>query len=176
MLEERAQERMIGTVNYKVQPIAFGLGLKALNRLIRVLSPIVAAALREGRPMDRAAAVLEVLPANLSDDDLEYFRTVFSTGAWFADDEGNWQPLLKSAKVDNQEVHFAGRYSEWLQWIIFSIEVNYGGFFDGVAAEATPEGSKPQGAGIFATLVATLQGQRTTTSAPTPGSGSSGGS
>jgi len=180
MLEERTQEREIGGILYKAQPVAFGLGLRSLNRLIKVLAPLIAASLREGRASDRAASLLELLPASLTDDDIDYFRTVFGGASWYMDGEPtNWIPLVKTSgknAIDHQELHFAGRYPEFLEWLVFCVEVNYGGFFNGVTSEENVAPgvaeSKPTAGGIFGTLAAVIRGEKN--SPPTRGGGSSG--
>ncbi len=124
-LEERTQEREINGVNYSVTPLPFGVGRKTLMRLVKIISPIAAAAFRGDN-----AGVFEALPLALTDDDVEYFAKIFGQQSRYLED-GNWKPLLPA----NQEMHFAGRYAEFVKWLVFSIEVNFGGFFSGKSGE-----------------------------------------
>ena len=122
-LEERAQDREIDGVTYRSWPLPFGIGQKALLRTIRVLSPIMAVLTRGDQ-----AAVFDVLPTALTDEDVAYFSDIFGKSSKYKDGE-NWVPLLTSA----QELHFAGRYSAFMRWVVLNMEVNFAGFFDGKA-------------------------------------------
>lgn len=124
-LEERIQEKLIDGVNYQVSPMAFGVGRQALLRFIKLASPIMSSVLENKGSMETAAAAaLRVLPAVLSEEDLKYFATEFGRYSRYQHDN-KWVPL----PPENQELHFAGRYSAFFGWLAFSIEVNFGPFF-----------------------------------------------
>lgn len=161
-IEDLAQEKEIDGVMYKSQPVRSKQGTRALLRLMRIVGPIFASALREtGRAS--IAAALEALPTALTDGDVEYFSELFGTASWYAGDGGEWKPLAKTNKIDLQDEHWAGRYLQFLRWLIFNVEVNFGGFFAGVAGEA----------GDIKNLIKIISGD----SKESPGSsGSSGGS
>jgi len=151
MIDEREEEREIGGVAYKSKPVMFSEGLKALLRLTKILTPILAATVRE-TGLARIAGAAESLGLALTDADVEYFRNLFGTASWYREDSeqgSKWVPLLRNGKADNQEMHFKGRYLEFLRWLIFNIEVNFGGFFDGT----------PSGAIDLEGLIATVTGK-----------------
>lgn len=124
-------EREIDGFTYKVQPLAFSTGLPILKRLIEIVAPIAAAALRGGSALDRAAGVLEVLPTAFTEHDLTVFRIAFGPRSHYLREDGVWVPLVKNAKIDQQEAHFTGRYYAFIRWIVFCCEVNFAGFFGG---------------------------------------------
>ena len=126
-----------------------------LVRLVRVLGPVVGA-LMEGaaskmtsgpkgsktKPvaaMDKSArlgAILEADPATVSkvltelgsrltEEDLEYFASVFGATTQVEREPGKLLPLT----LQDQEIHFAGRFGEMFRWLGFCLEVNYSDFF-----------------------------------------------
>ena len=120
-LDEMAQSKEIDGLMYTVTPLPFGIGQKVLMRLIRVVSPLLAAS------ADGGAAVFAALPSVLKDEDIEFFGDKFGAASSVAIDGKN-MPMLKQ----NQELHFAGKYLAFMQWLMFSIEVNYKSFFVGL--------------------------------------------
>jgi hypothetical protein len=132
-LEERTQSKEIGGILYEVTPLPFGVGQKALVRLVKLASPVLSALLAEGGNKALAgAAAIKQLPGVLTEEDLAYFAKTFGTASKYQNDNA-MIPLV----VQNQELHFAGRYSEFFDWIAFSIEVNYGSFFGDLMRRGT---------------------------------------
>jgi hypothetical protein len=126
-LEEKAQTEEIDGVVYQVTPVPFGVGKVALLRLIRIISPILAAAAK-GESNARAGAIFEVLPGALSDKDVEYFEKLFGPYSEYQDPSGDYKKLVDAAR----ELHFAGRYLAFLKWLIFCMRCNFGDFFAGI--------------------------------------------
>lgn len=124
-LEERQQTREIDGVVYRVTPLPFGTGRPALMRLLKVMAPVLSAALAE--PTNANAALLAALPTALSDDDLAWFARIFGDASQYQDGS-RWVPLIQQ----NQELHFAARYEAFFRWLLFCVEVNFGGFFGGI--------------------------------------------
>jgi hypothetical protein len=128
-LMERAQEREIDGVTYKVWPIAFKPnGMTALMRLLKIVAPAVGSLMAEKSKEAMASALFGTLPTLLSDSDLDYFGRVFGDAAQYQSDDGKWIPLIDK----NQAKHFDGRYFAYFRWLIFCCEVNFGNFFDGI--------------------------------------------
>jgi len=125
-LEERIQQRTIDGTTYEVTPLTFGVGHKALLRFIKIAGPLLSAALegKEGGYENAAASIFKVLPAVLTEEDIAYFSREFGLRTRYQDGS-KWVPLV----AENQEIHFAGRYSAFFGWMRFCIEVNFGGFF-----------------------------------------------
>ena len=150
-LEERTQSKTIGDFTYEVTPLPFGVGRKALMRLVKIMSPVLAGAFSgQGNAMSAAAATgasakaasaaasaasaagaFGALPDAMTDADLEFFAKTFGDTTRFSSESNPKKLVLTS---DNQELHFAGRYLEFAQWLIFCIEVNYKGFFTGMGS------------------------------------------
>lgn len=129
-IEEKREEKEIGGIKYSMVPLPFSLGRPALVRLLKVVSPIFGAVMRAGSGGEQAAAVFESLPTALSDDDLKYFAKLFGDTSRYEKD-GVWVPLI----TENQELHFAGQYLEFMQWIAFGCQCNFSGFFAGVMSK-----------------------------------------
>lgn len=149
-LSAQTIEQEIEGFNYQITPLPFGRGRKALMRLIKVVSPVLSSAFKEGVDSDKLRMIsnaLDALPKSLDDNDLTYFAKEFGDTSRFADG-GKWVPLLPA----KQETHFAGRYLAFLRWLTACIKLNYGNFFDGVMSGSA--GSE---------LLAPLAGVTTTT-------------
>ncbi len=123
-LEERKQTKEIDGVTYEVTPLPFGVGQKTLMRTIKIMSPIMSAMMKGGTQAQGVALALEALPIALSDADVTYFGETFGKASRYQDGD-KWVPLLSST----QELHFAGRYLAFMQWITFCLEVNFKSFF-----------------------------------------------
>lgn len=129
--------REIGGVTYRTQPIGFSKGLPLLKRLVDILAPIAAAALRGGSVRGQFANVLDVAPQAFTEKDLERFAEAFGPLSAYLDEAtGKWVTLVKNPKIDNRERHFTGRYGEFMQWLVFCIEVNFAGFFSGAIKQS----------------------------------------
>ncbi len=127
-LEERAQEREIDGRTYRVLPIPFGKGRALLVRVLQLLRPLLASS--------GGGEALASLIGELNDADLKLFAEAFGNASFVADGQGNWMPLVPQ----NQELHFAGRYGEFLRWLTFCLEVNYGSFFAGLKNGPSADG------------------------------------
>lgn len=128
-LSNRAQEREIDGIRYKVWPISMKPhGTAALVRLIKLISPVLASVLKADTKAAMGAALFEALPNTLTESDIDYFAKVFGDAAQYLNDKGEWAPLVDKVQAD----HFAGRYFALFQWIAFAAEVNYGNFFVGI--------------------------------------------
>jgi hypothetical protein len=125
-------EKEIGGVTYRTTPLAFSVGLPLLKRLIDIVAPVAAAALRGPTEAHMVANILETLPQLLTEKDLDRFANAFGPVSSYLNDAGQWVSLVKNAKVDNREIHFTGRYLEFMQWLLFCVEVNFKGFLGGV--------------------------------------------
>ena len=121
-LEERRQERDIEGVIYEVTPLPFGIGRKMLMRLVKIAGPVLGAAASK----DGSKTIAAIADA-MSDDDVAAFADAFGKSSKYKDGD-KWVPLVEQ----NRELHFAGRYLEFLRWLMFCAEVNYAPFFNGL--------------------------------------------
>lgn len=131
MREIKAKEKTIGAYKYRVTPMGVGKGKALLVRLIRLMGPSIAEAVRavaaDGGSVSKmsigvlAPSIGDVCE-RLNDDDLAFAvgtlaeETELSEGGGFA----KLAPLV--------EYHFRGAYDELFQWLAFALEVNYGSF------------------------------------------------
>lgn len=127
-LEERKQSKEIGDTLYEVTPVPFGVGRAALVRLVKKLSPVMSSMLKEESKQAMTAAVLEAIPGALDESDLKFFSNLF--GPYTTISKSGVEPLKLTDT--QQELHFAGGYLEYIQWLVFACEVNFGGFFTGI--------------------------------------------
>ncbi len=136
-LSARSEERTIDGVNYKCWPVPFGVGRPLLVRAFKAVAPAFAAAFKSGGTGGGGmAAALEAIAASLDDTDIAKFATAFGDASsfWGELKEGEgWKPLPTVV----QNLHFAGRYDAFLQWLIFAMEVNgFARFFSTLKDEA----------------------------------------
>lgn len=136
-LSTRAEERIIDGVNYRCWPLPFGQGRPLLVRAFKAVAPAFAAAFRGGASGEAGmAGALEAIAEHLDDSDVEKFARSFGDAASYwgekKDGEG-WIPLVSAT----QNLHFAGRYDAFFQWLIFAMEVNgFARFFNTLKDEA----------------------------------------
>lgn len=119
MLETRS--KIINSNEYKVTQLPATKGSMVFVRLIRAFGPTLAALSGEGFNL---AAALETLKEN----DIEALCKEFRKYSYVND-----------KYLDLNEVfdfHFAGKYLEMFQWLLFCLEVNYADFLDAIKAKA----------------------------------------
>lgn len=126
-LSDHAQTREIEGFTYKVQPVPFEKSFPALMRLIRMLSPTLAAFFREKGLNLRVAAIFDRIPQILTDAEMKFYGDLFGSYSWVIDGEKEI-PLITS----NRNLHFNMRHLPYLRWILFAMEVNFAGFFGGI--------------------------------------------
>ena len=143
-LEAQEQQRIIDGVTYRVWPLPFTRGRRVLQRLLKVLGPIIAAGGLAESKFEQGAAVLGALPDALSETELDFLENTFADQSHYLAPNGSeWIALASGA---NRDLHFAARYHAYVAWLIFSIEVNFACLFRG--------GVIKQAAESLATLVA----------------------
>ena len=134
MLEER--DKLIGSNRYYVTQLGAGKGRQALSRLVKVLGPVVAHIVSDAKPGAAASALSRVsgdalkgalleLSERISEADINYFCETF--GQFSKVDTGDGKRPQMSLEFQN--LHFAGKYGEMMQWLAFAAEVNFSDFF-----------------------------------------------
>src|ERR1700752_4107798 len=98
--------------------------MPALVRLLKLLLPIFGAAATKD-----LAQIFNALPLALNDKDITFYSEMFGPYSWYLDGD-KWVPLIRKPQAF-LALHFAGRYLEFLKWLTFNVEVNYGPFFSG---------------------------------------------
>ncbi len=128
-LEERKQTVEIDGTVYEITPVPFGVGRPALMRLIRIISPIFAAAMKQQGRDAAIGAVFEALPTALADEDVVYFEKLFGPYSQFQHGS-EWIKLVDAQR----ELHFAGRYLVFARWLVACMRCNFGDFFIGITS------------------------------------------
>lgn len=116
------KEKDIQGTTYRVTQMDAVKGRKVVARLIKLLS---------GAAEGGDSALAKVFAA-ITEDDMDYFCDVFAANTDVGYEGGKW-PNLKSIFG----LHFAGKYGEMMEWLLFCVEVNFGNFL----------GAASQGAG-----------------------------
>jgi hypothetical protein len=128
-----AKTKSIGAHDYTVEPHGAIKGRAILLRLAKVVGPALS-----GVTKDNWGDKLSQLFGNLSEDDLTFFCNEFAAKTMVSTPDGG--QLLLSKVFD---VHFQDAYLELLQWLGFCVEVNFGGFFRGAAAQIKGSAASP---------------------------------
>lgn len=118
--------KTIGDYEYRVTQLTTGPGLQLTARVMNILGPGLAnAAGASGGTGARAAALFGAIVASPQlGDHLEWLSKLLAPTTQV------WTPDGKSFTLSSgYDAHFAGRYAQLLEWLLFAIEVNCGSFF-----------------------------------------------
>jgi len=140
-------ERKIGNHTYRTEPLNAVASLKLLTRLTKILGPALrhlnaAFDADEGK---RDAAALAAFGSVIESVDPEEFQSLIIETASMASIQANgaYEPVVF-------DFHFTGNLLEAFQVVLFVLEVNFKGFFDGAKASplarrvmASPQSSSP---------------------------------
>ncbi|MBS2020454.1 MAG: hypothetical protein JST00_46785 [Deltaproteobacteria bacterium] len=118
----KQEEKIIGGYRYKVTQLDAVKGRRAFMRLMKVVGPAYSKGATSG-----IEGALEDLVSRLSEDDVDHFCDVFAktTQVSGGDLTEGREPFLRDIFM----FHFAGRYLEMVQWLVFCCEVNFASFF-----------------------------------------------
>ncbi len=130
------ETKTIGAFRYKVTQLDAHRGRRAFMRLTKLIGPAMVQLQSSGKLDDKIEKAITQLVDRLGEDDVDYFCDLFAsmTSVSGGDLKANAEPQLDAIF----SVHFAGRYLEMLQWLIFSMKVNFASFFGGWAALLAP--------------------------------------
>ena len=122
----KSETRTVGQHEYTVTQLGAVKGLECLRRLLKVVGPSLQSltSLAKGDGAAAFAQGLMRLLESLSQEDLTYFCDTFGPTASVKLSDGK-SPTVKAVF----DFHFAGNYLELLEWLAFSVEVNFQGFF-----------------------------------------------
>lgn len=146
MLAVQSQEKVIGGQRYVVQPLAAGVALRVMSRVMRLAAPAFA----DLRSIQDAAkvtgAMLAGILTDLDDATLEMITTEFVKVTQVF---GQGDKSVQLATVYDE--HFRGRIVEQIEWLRFAGEVTYGPLgarLTALASEASAKAAAaaPQGA------------------------------
>jgi CYTH domain-containing protein len=141
----QTKTKTIGNHSYTVRQLGASEGRKMLMRLIKVLGPVLSTLLTgEGgkakvkgwsfleTPLADIGKALLTFSDRISEQDLEYLCATLGMATEVHFPDGKTRPLT----LEEQELHFAGRYSDMFRWLGFALEANYSDFFGSSSALA----------------------------------------
>lgn len=120
----KTEEKVIGAYTYKVTQLDAITGRRAFTRMMKVVGPALGGS-SEG---------LETFFSSLAEDDMDHFCNLFAkmTTVSGGDLREGAEPQLSDVFM----YHFAGRYLEMVEWLVFAFKVNFASFFAGAGALA----------------------------------------
>jgi len=125
----QTESKTIGKHTYVVEQLGALKGRAVFVRLVRLLGSSVDTIKGD------AGAVLAKAAAGFSEEDMTAFCDVFAAKTYVTGGEyATAQPQLSNIF----DIHFAGNYSEMVEWLIFAFKVNFGSFFTETAAKLSP--------------------------------------
>ncbi len=154
----RTAERTIGEFTYRVRQHGYREGRALLPIVLRGIGPTLGTLLegvtvRDGKPvldanLDLSRALSE-FSASLSEEDLAHITDKLAERSWIldgakyeyaCDDSGN-------AHLPNvEEEHWPERYSDWIKWLMFALEVNFSSFLGDTGSVSAALSSVVKGA------------------------------
>lgn len=126
-MARQTKSKDINGYTYKVTQLGALVGRKALARLAQATGPAIGTyASTQGDNETKSNAALARLLGALSESETEYFCDLFAPTTTVSGKEFRGDAALDI----NFDDHFAGNYDALIKWLVFSLEVNFGGFFD----------------------------------------------
>lgn len=142
----RTERRTIDGHVYEVRQLGFHEGRRALVRFLKFIGPALANFLTGETKLGVSASgeaeidgeavgnVIREFLERLDEDELAYFCELFGQQTDVSAQPGSSKMIALDTEL--QDIHFAGRYGAATRWLIFCVEVNFGGFFKGAGALA----------------------------------------
>ena len=133
--------KVIGNHRYEVRQLGTTEAEELLVRLVKVLGPVLGALLEDvggikspkgiksimDMDITTVSKALHELGMRLTVEDLRHARTVFGNASTVHMPDGKAFPMT----LEQQELHWCGRFSDMFKWLGFCLEVSYGDFFGG---------------------------------------------
>jgi hypothetical protein len=152
MARKSKMSETIGGYRYKVRQLGATDGLEVLTDLSKLLLPSLGAIIGGGKTAVSSLMNAEVDGAAFGDA-AEHIAKNLTTNsvrdivAKFAEVTDIYGPGFgdQGAPMDAHfEDHFAGRYSELLQWLRFALDLNFGSFLQGLGMGGGTESNHPE--------------------------------
>lgn len=119
-----SQAKQIGECVYKVTALPARRGKGILLRLTAAAGKAFKGFKGESPDATAVLGMLADLVGHLSEEDVDAMIDAFAPATEVTLPDGK-RPQLAGIL----DLHFAARYSEMTEWLIFALEVNFGGFF-----------------------------------------------
>lgn len=141
----REERRTIGQFTYLVRQHGYREGRALLPVVLRGIGPTLGTLLegvgKGGKlslesDLDLSAALTE-FSTSLSEQDLEHITDKLAQRSWIVDAKQHGLACGEDglAHLPNvEEDHWPERYNEWLQWLMFALEVNFSSFLGGAGS------------------------------------------
>ena len=131
------QSKKIGPRIYRVRQLKATQGRKVLVRLLKSFGPALDS-LDKGK--QNVGALLGRVLSELDEETVDYLCDTFAANTEFDLENGNFIGLGESGQFD---LHFAGRYADMTQWLIFCVQVNFADFL-GVLSGVVKKSGPPE--------------------------------
>jgi hypothetical protein len=118
----KRETKTIGEHEYAVTQLDAVKGRRVATRIAKILAPVVGAGSAETGDMAKA---LQALVAGMTEEDVDSLCDVFAASTDVQIPGEKRSPKLSAIFA----LHFAGRYDEMVEWLLFCIEVNFSSFF-----------------------------------------------
>lgn len=135
MIETKSKK--IGDVTYRVRQLKATSGRKILVRLLKVFGPALDAVDTKGGI--NIGALLGGALQGLDEETVDSLCDTFAQQTEFELANGNFVGLGEAGQFD---LHFAGKYVEMTQWLVFCVQVNFADFL-GVLSAAAKKSAPP---------------------------------
>ena len=136
MRNAQVQTKRIGEASYEVLPLATGMSLKVLSRVLKMAAPAFADLKSMAEAASAVVALLSELAAGLDEDALAFVTAEFAKVTTVSIGD---KKLPLGGERGIYEEHFRGDIMGLFEWLKFAAEVTYGPLFERLKAEAAPK-------------------------------------
>jgi hypothetical protein len=133
LLDLQTQQKAIGNAVYVVTPLPAGAALKMAARIARIIAPVISEVSSMTEVKGALGSALVDLIEALDDATVEYLYTTLAPST---------RVMIGGASLDLGAVfdeHFRGRVLECMEWLKFSLEVNFAPLVESLLKEASAE-------------------------------------
>ena len=129
----------IGEFNYTVFKLPTDIGVPIWHKLAVGATKAIGAAVASEGEGQMVSGFINAAMEDLSLDFVQRMIDVFAQKTFVSRDQNLGNPLSKIVNT-----HFAGRYEDLSQWLVFCVEVNFTGFFTWLISELKTAQSKAE--------------------------------
>ncbi len=150
----KTDKRTIGEFTYSVNQLPYSEGRALMPILLRALGPTLGTLL-EGMGSKGLESNLDLSRAlgefssSLSEHDLTVICNKMAERSWILDGPKHNLACDEQGRVHLpavEEEHWPSRYSDWVKWLTFTLEVNFSSFLGGMGSVSGALSSMAKGA------------------------------
>ncbi len=125
----KTDSKTIGGLEYRVSQLGAVKGRAVFLRIVKLVGPAIASVVKGGKIDMKNVDLGDLFKrVELTEEDLTFFCDAFAEKTFVV------LPDKKAPRLDHVfDAHFAGKYGDMMQWLVFCVSVNFADFF--VAAE-----------------------------------------